>query len=1063
MNLSGWSLTSDSSNLRQWNFPNVTINPQSFIVVFASGKNRANNIAELHTNFRLAVNGGYLALVNVSGGIASVFANYPAQSPDVSYGRDAATPNLTGYFQSPTPDDVNAMGGTNAAPAVTFSQAGETFISPFSLQLTTLSNAVIHYTLDGTAPTTDSTIYTAALPISSSMQVRARAFLPGLMPGELHSETYLQLDANLAKTNSNLPAIVIYNFNSGDVPTDNDQFVNMAFYEPQNGVLRLTNAPTLNMRAGIHLHGSSTLGIPKHAFSVEFWDELNFEKNYSPLGMPSESDWILYAPDNYEPVLIHNPLAYQLSNDIGRYAPRTRFVEVYINTTGGPLTAANYNGIYMLEEKIKWDDNRVDITKVHSVDELHPLDNSSPNVTGGYMMKIDRLGPGESGFYSAGQTIVYDHPNEEDINTPQRLPQKQYLQSYMDAFGTALNGANYTNPTNGFRAYVDVPSWIDSHILNVATFNLDALRLSACFYKDRNGLLTFGPVWDFDRTQGSTDGRDFNPCLWRSPIPDYGTDFFNYTWWGRMFTDVDFWQVWIDRYQDLREGMLSTNHIFSAIDALAAQVQQEQPREAVRWPSLTTPRSGTVSSAGYTYTFPGTYQGEVAFLKKWYGDRLNFMDTNFVAKPVFSNTNGLYLPGGTLTITTPTGGAIVYTTDNTDPRTAGGVISVVAKVYTTPLSLSSNITITARVLNNAHHNLTGANNPPLSSSWSGVTKATYTAGIPPVITQSPANLDAYLGQTPVFTVQVTGNPVPTYQWLLNGVPLTGQTNPQLSLSLTQPAQAGTYSVIVANLVGTNSASFVLNITAKPNLVVTEALSSESKGANNSTLDHEDWWELSNLGNFPVNLRGFRFNDDHAVLSSAVTLTNNVIISPGESIVLAQDMMPAQFRLWWGVNNLPANLQIITYPDIGFSSDGDAIYLWNAAATVNTDTITTATFGVATRGVTFGFNPDSNIFGALSVNGQNGAFISAVNGDIGSPGTIVNLPRFTQTQFDATNGFGFNFVTQPNRNYIIEYKDDLAAVTWMALTNFTASSNSFSFNDNTAITNSARYYRIVLVQ
>ncbi|MEJ0091479.1 MAG: CotH kinase family protein [Limisphaerales bacterium] len=678
VNLSGWSLTSDSTNLRQWNFPNVTITPQSFIIVFASGKNRTNNIAELHTNFRLAVNGGYLALVNVSGGIASVFANYPAQSPDISYGRDAATPSLTGYFPSPTPDDVNAMGGTNAAPAVTFSQSGGTFVSPFNLQLTTLSNAAIRFTLDGSLPTTDSTLYTAALPVSGSVQVRARAFLPGLMPGVLHSETYLQLDTNLSKTNSNLPAIVIYNFHAGDVPVDNDQFVNMAFYEPQNGVTRLTNAPTLNLRAGIHLHGSSTLGIPKHAFSVDFWDELNFEKNYSPLGMPAESDWILYAPDNFEPVLMHNPLAYQLSNEVGRYAPRTRFVEVYLNTTGGPLTAANYNGIYVLEEKIKWDDNRVDIAKTRSVDELHPLDNSNPNVTGGYMMKIDRLGPGESGFNSAGQTIVYDHPNEEDINTPQRLPQKQYLQSYMDAFGTALNGANYTNPTNGFRAYVDVPSWIDSHILNVATFNVDALRLSAYFYKDRNGLLTFGPVWDFDRTQGSTDGRDFNPRVWRSTD---GTDFFNYTWWGRMFTDVEFWQAWIDRYQNLREGTLSTNHIFSAIDALAAQVQQQQPREAARWPSLTTPRSGSVSSAGYTYNFSGTYQGEVAFLKKWYGDRLNFMDTNFVAKAVFSNTNGLYLPGGTLTITSPTGGIIVYTTNNTDPRVAGGGISAAAKVY----------------------------------------------------------------------------------------------------------------------------------------------------------------------------------------------------------------------------------------------------------------------------------------------------------------------------------------------------------------------------------------------
>ena len=374
------------------------------------------------------------------------------------------------------------------------------------------------------------------------------------MPGPLHSESYLQLDACLVETNSNLPAIVIYNFGAGGVPVDDYQFVNMSLYEPQGGITSLTNLPTLTARAGIHLHGSSTLDLPKQAFSVDFWDDLDNDADYSPLGLPAESDFVLYAPDNFEPVLIHNPLIYQLSNEIGRYAPRTRFVEVYLNTTGGPVTAANYNGIYVLEEKIKWDKNRVDITKIHSVDNLNPQDNTAPNVTGGYMMKIDRLGPGESGFNAAGQTIVYNYPKEPEINTPQRAPQKQYLQNYMDSFGAALNGANYTSPINGYRAFVDVPSWIDHHILNVTAFNVDALRLSAYFYKDRTNELVFGPIWDFDRSQGSTDGRDFSPRFWRAPIPDYGTDYFNYPWWGRMFTDIDFWQAWIDRYEDLRAG-----------------------------------------------------------------------------------------------------------------------------------------------------------------------------------------------------------------------------------------------------------------------------------------------------------------------------------------------------------------------------------------------------------------------------------------------------------------------------------------------------------------------------
>jgi hypothetical protein len=932
VNLNGWALTDDTNNLMKWRFPNVTLldaddanGSDNFMVVFASGKNRTNNIAELHTNFRLPVNGGFLALVDSNTNIVSVFNSYPPQAPDVSYGSDPVNPSIMGYFATPTPGDANVIGGTNFSPPVEFSKAGGTFVTTFPLQLSTAnSNAVIYYTTDGSSPTIDSTVYTGPLSISGSVQVRARAFENGLMPGPLHSESYIQLNATLAKTNSNLPAVIIYNFAGGAVPEESDQFANISIYEPTNGVTWLTNAPTLDTRASIHVHGSSTAGLPKQAFSVDFWDDLDNDADYSALEMPADSDWILYAPDNFEPVLIHNPLAYELSTEIGRYAPRTRFCEVYLNTTGGPVTAANYNGIYVLEEKIKWSKDRVDITKIHSVDNLNPEDNTSPNVTGGYMMKIDRLGPDQTGFNAAGQTIVYNYPKEPEIKSPQRAPQEEYLQNYMNAFGTALNGASYTNPTTGYRAYVDVPSWIDHHILNVMMFNVDAFRLSAYFYKDRTNDLVFGPIWDFDRSQGSTDGRDFDPFVWRATTGDEGTDFFNYTWWGRMFTDIDFWQAWIDRYEALRQTTLSTNHIYADIDALIAQVEQQEPREVSRWPSLTAPRSGTMTVTGYSYDFPGTYAGEVAFLKKWYADRFYFMDTNLLAEPVFGNTTGAILPGSTLTFTAPSGATIYYTTNNTDPRLPGGAVSTNAIIYRGPIPLSTNIQFIARAYDAAHHNLTGANNPPLSSPWSGVASENFAPALAPAITQAPANLSAYPGQNPAFTVNATGIPAPSYQWQFDGANLAGQTNAQLTLSITQTNQGGTYTVIASNVAGETSASFVLTVTPKPDLVITEAMSSEAKSANGSTLSTQDWWELSNFGTFPVNLQGYRFDDDHDLFSDAQTITNDATIAPGESIVLVKDMSPSDFRAWWGSQNLPANLQILTYASIGFSSDGDAI-------------------------------------------------------------------------------------------------------------------------------------------
>jgi len=1065
VNLSGWSLTDDTNHPTLWRFPNVTLpdaddanGSDNYMVVFASGKNRAINTNELHTNFRLPVNGGYLALVDANTNIVSVF-NYPAQQTDVAYGRDMINPNITGYFPAPTPGEANANAGTNFSPPVQFSRTGGLFTAAFNLQLTTTNaNATIFYTLDGTAPTEDSTVYSGPIPVTSSEQVRARAFMDGAMPGLLHSESFIQLDASLVHTNSNLPAVVIYNFAGGSVPQGSDQFANIAVYEPQNGVTSLTNAPTFTTRSTIEVHGSSSASIPKQAFSVDFTDDLGDDADFSPLGLPADSDWILYAPDNFEPVLIHNPLIYELSNETGRYAPRTKFCEVYLNTTGGPLTAANYNGIYALEEKIKWSKDRVNINKIHSVDNLNPLDNSATNVTGGYMMKIDRLGDGETGFSTPDQTIVYNYPKETEIKTPQRAPQQQYLQGYMNAFDTALNGASYTDPTNGYQAFINEPSWIDHHILNVVAFNVDALRLSAYFYKDRTNNLVFGPIWDFDRSQGSTDGRDFSPFYWRSPTGDGGTDYFNYTWWGRMFTDANFWQAWIDRYENLRETTLSTNHIYADIDALVAQVQAEEPREAARWPSLTAPRSGTISISGYSYAFPGTYQGEVSFLKRWYADRLHFIDTNLLAKPVFGNTTGAILAGSTLTFTAPSGATVYYTTNNTDPRLPGGGISGSALIYSSPIPLKTNVNFIARAYNAAHRNLTGANNPPLASPWSGLASEAFVPATAPILTQKPAGMDAYLGQTPTFTVQASGVPAPAYQWQYNGTNLAGQTNSQLTFTITQTNQAGMYAVLVTNLAGMTNISVVLNVTPKPNLVITEVMSSEAKPAKGSTLSTEDWWELSNLGNFPVNLQGYRFDDDHDAFSDAQTITNAASIAPGESVILVEDMTSTDFRTWWGTQNLPATLQIFTYPNIGFSSDGDAIYLWNAAATATTDLVASVTFSTATKGVSFGYNPGPGVFGNLSVAGQNGAFMAAVNGDIGSPGRVLNTPYFSGIS-GQTNSLNLTFATVPNLNYSVQGKNNLTDANWTTLTNFTATTTSFLFVDPTAGTNSTRFYRI----
>ena len=130
---------------------------------------------------------------------------------------------------------------------------------------------------------------------------------------------------------------------------------------------------------------------------------------------------------------------------------------------------------------------------------------------------------------------------------------------------------------------------------------------------------------------------------------------------------------------------------------------------------------------------------------------------------------------------TAPGATIYYTTNGTDPRLAGGGIFSNALIFSSAIALTTNITITARAYNASHHNLTGANNPPLSSPWSGLASENFIIANAPVITQAPTDLAAYIGQNPAFTVTATGSPAPAYQWKLNSTNLVGQTTAQLTL------------------------------------------------------------------------------------------------------------------------------------------------------------------------------------------------------------------------------------------------------------------------------------------
>ena len=555
------------------------------------------------------------------------------------------------FFEEPTPGQPNTPGLVGSAGGVGFSSPGGTFSASLSLALTgDVPDATIRYTLDGSPPTEASARYDGAIPIGATTLVRARALKDGASPGAIHSETYVKLDADVQDFTSNLPLIVVDNFAGGSVPANDFQPAYVGVFEPpEGGRTSLTGDPQVATRAGLKIRGSSTAGRPKKSYAFEAWDERDEDKDIAPLDMPGESDWILYGPYNFDRALIRNAFIYELSNQIGRYAVRCRFVEVFVNTDGGALSYGDYAGVYVLMEKIKRDDDRVDVPR------LDPEHHAEPEVTGGYIFKIDRRDPGDSGFYAGGQSLCYVYPKEENITADQRA----YLKGYIDEFADVLYGPDFADPVDGYAKYIDVDSWIDHNLLNMLPMNVDAFRLSAFFYKDREGKIEAGPIWDFDRSMESTDGRDNDPETWHGTgdSSHYVTYDSRYPWWGRLLEDPDFWQRYKDRWALLRRGELSDENIAAIIDTMAARLDEAQERNFQRWSSVA-PRNGS-------------WPWEIEHMKDWLLRRAAWVDSQFGPLPEFGQDGGLIEPGFELTVTASTG-TVYYTLDGSDPRLPGG-------------------------------------------------------------------------------------------------------------------------------------------------------------------------------------------------------------------------------------------------------------------------------------------------------------------------------------------------------------------------------------------------------
>lgn len=428
---------------------------------------------------------------------------------------------------------------------------------------------------------------------------------------------------------------------STDVSIENEPKVagDMAVFENQS--------LSFSSPIGIEYRGSTSFRLSdKKSYGLETWDENGQDVNESILGFPEEEDWILTghvfrSSSNtiFDPSLMHHYIGYEMYRSMGRYASRSKFVELEVNQ--------DYMGTYVFMEKLKRDNDRIDIAK------MTPADNELPNVSGGYILKIDKTSGGDvapnqplayyydnwaddaryseaisfrsnydiygdilttpafNSPYHSGQFLetyfLYEYPKSDEISPAQ----KQYIQNYIHDFETALLQDDFSTDLRTYTTFIDLDSFVDFFIINEITGNVDGYRISTYLHKDRDAKLKMGPIWDLNIGYNRQN---------RVPFTDWIANYNNHVerdawmvpfWWSRLLEDPLFQQRLKQRWQALRSNQLSTSTVLGLVQSTSNYLIENGAveRNYERWSGLTV-----------------DYTQAVEELKNYLDNRLAWMD-----------------------------------------------------------------------------------------------------------------------------------------------------------------------------------------------------------------------------------------------------------------------------------------------------------------------------------------------------------------------------------------------------------------------------------------------------
>jgi len=718
--LDGYYLTSNSTNLIEWSFPaDVTLDGNSYLIVFASGSSRG--LPELHTNFKISASGGYLALTAPDGStVVNEFVNYPPQRTDISYGP-------AGYFFSATPGETNGAASSGFVDDTSFDIDRGFYDAPFTVNIvTTTPGATVVYTTDGTEPTLlngTASLDAASLLINSTTVLRAAAFKAGLTPTNVDTQTYLFTSdiiqqANMDPDVVNDPAYnreiesALQSVRTLSIVTNPDNL-----FDDSIGILANTGGrglswerpasiefidpsnPTdsLQENVGLRMHGNGSRGNPKNSLRLLFRADYGPKKlNYPLFGKDfvaqkfntvvlraqNANSWTRgRAEDRTATTFLQDSFAKDTLGAMGQPTAGSTFVHLFLN--------GSYWGLYNPTER--------------------PDGSFGEDHFGGDDSDYDAVSRRFSVEVQSGTKTHWD----EMITFSNNLLDTQAEYEGLDDFMDVDNLIDYML-VHQFMQTRDGPDDFGHNNMRLVRRNNPAGPWQAY-------------AWDMEYSMIDTTGtRNYS-----YPFPIYSssrnnnndiTDSIASVYIRLKDNNPEFQLRYADRaFKHLfNAGALSPTNATARFEARAEEIESAVIGESARWGDerrsapYTRDVEWTAERTRITTEFlPARPDHVVAQL------RIHGLYPS-IDPPVLSQHGGEVAPGFDLSLSAAVG-AIYYSTDGSDPREAW-TDNPLGSDYSAPIDLTQSLTVKARTLN--------------AGEWSALTEATFVVGTP----ASSANL-----------------------------------------------------------------------------------------------------------------------------------------------------------------------------------------------------------------------------------------------------------------------------------------------------------------------------------